>query len=60
MSSQIAEWIPVLEAQLAAGSISPVEYQLVKGTGWGAVIDGIKEMEAGKAAKKLAVRIVEE
>ena len=60
MSSQIAEWISISEAHLEEGSISPIEYQLVEGTGWGAVIDGIMKLKTEKTGKELAVRIVGE
>lgn len=56
VTKHIASWIPTFETHLAAGTLKPVEYQVVDGVGWESVIQGIKDLEAGKAAKKIVVR----
>lgn len=57
MTKNIANWIPRLEAYLEAGILKPIEYQLVDGVGWEKVIQGIHDLENGKAAKKIVVRV---
>jgi hypothetical protein len=60
VTKDIASWISTFETHLAAGTIKPVEYQLGNGVGWESVIQGIQDLEAGKAAKKIVVRTQEE
>ncbi|KAM0560091.1 hypothetical protein ACHAPJ_004051 [Fusarium lateritium] len=60
VTSDISGWISSLEAHLAAGTLKPLEYQIVDGVGWDKVIQGIKDFEGGKAAKKIVVRTQEE
>jgi hypothetical protein len=56
VTKDIASWIPTFEAHLAAGTLRPIEYQVVDGVGWESVIRGIQDLEGGKAAKKIVVR----
>jgi hypothetical protein len=56
VTKDIASWIPTFEAHLAAGTLKAIEYQLANGVGWESVIQGIQDLEAGKAAKKIVVR----
>ncbi|KAG7292856.1 hypothetical protein NEMBOFW57_002901 [Staphylotrichum longicolle] len=56
VTKDIASWIPTFETHLAAGTLKPIEYQVVDGVGWEKVIQGIQELESGKAAKKIVVR----
>jgi hypothetical protein len=56
VTKDIASWIPVFEAHLAAGTLKPIGYQVVDGVGWEKVIEGIRELEGGKAASKIVVR----
>ncbi|KAJ4258252.1 hypothetical protein NW762_008401 [Fusarium torreyae] len=60
VTSDISGWIPSLEAHLAAGTLRALEYQVVDGVGWDKVIQGIKDLEGGKGAKKIVVRTQEE
>lgn len=60
MTRDIAGWIPTFEKHIAAGTLKPVEYQVVEGVGWESVIQGIQDLESGKAPKKLVVRIQKE
>ncbi|KAK4129163.1 GroES-like protein [Parathielavia appendiculata] len=60
VTKEIASWIPTFETHLAAGTLKPIEYQLGDGVGWESVIRGIQDLEAGKAAKKIVVRIQDE
>ncbi|KAH6971113.1 chaperonin 10-like protein [Ilyonectria sp. MPI-CAGE-AT-0026] len=60
VTKNIASWIPRLEAYLEAGTLKPIEYQLVDGLGWEKVIQGIHDLENGKAAKKIVVRVQSE
>ncbi|KAF4965825.1 hypothetical protein FSARC_6418 [Fusarium sarcochroum] len=53
VTSDISGWIPALEAHLAAGTLKPLEYQVIDGVGWDKVIQGINDLEGGKAAKKI-------
>ena len=55
VTKDIASWISIFEAHLAAGTLKPVEYQVVDGVGWDKVIEGIQQQEAGPA-KKIIVR----
>lgn len=60
VTNAIASWIDTFETHLAAGTLVPLEYQLVAGVGWDKVIEGIQDLENGKAAKKIVVRTQEE
>lgn len=60
MTKNIASWIPRLEVHLEAGTLKPIEYQLVDGVGWEKIIQGIHDLENGKAAKKIVVRVQSE
>ncbi|CAM1506003.1 Fc.00g116400.m01.CDS01 [Cosmosporella sp. VM-42] len=60
VTRDIASWIPALEDHLAAGTLKPIQYEIVDGLGWGKVIQGIQDLESGKAVKKIVVRIQEE
>lgn len=57
MTRLIALWVSELEAHLAAGTLRPLEYQLVNVAGWEGVISGIQDLQAGRAAKKVVVKI---
>lgn len=58
VTAQLASWIPDLERHLADGAIRPLEYQLVAGEGWEAVIKAAEIFETGGGPeKKLVVRI---
>jgi hypothetical protein len=56
VTKDIVEWIPTLETHLAVGTLKPIDYQVVDGVGWDKVIQGIQELGAGKATKKIVVR----
>ncbi|KAL2137260.1 hypothetical protein VTI74DRAFT_4991 [Chaetomium olivicolor] len=56
VTRDIAGWIPTFEKHLASGTLKPLEYQVVDGVGWDKVIQGIRELEGGNTAKKIAVR----
>ncbi|KAJ4297319.1 hypothetical protein N0V88_004237 [Collariella sp. IMI 366227] len=56
VTKDIVYWIPTFEKHLATGTLKPLEYQLVDGSGWEKVIQGIQELEGGKAVKKIVVR----
>ncbi|KAH6989998.1 chaperonin 10-like protein [Ilyonectria destructans] len=60
VTKDIASWIPGFEAHLAAGTLKPIEYQVVEGVGWEKIIQGIQDLEKGKAAKKIVVRVQSE
>jgi hypothetical protein len=49
-----------LEGHFEAGTIKPLEYELVDGLGWGRLIGGIRQLEDGKVSKKLVVKVQEE
>ncbi|KAH6670926.1 chaperonin 10-like protein [Plectosphaerella plurivora] len=57
VTRDIASWVPGLEAHVAAGTLRPVEYQLSNVAGWEGVIQGIQDVEAGRAPKKIVVRV---
>lgn len=60
VTNAIASWINAFETHLAAGTLVPLEYQLAAGVGWEKVIEGIQDLENGKAAKKIVVKTQEE
>ena len=60
MTRSIAGWVPTFETHLAVGTLKRIEYQVVDGVGWDKVIQGIQELESGKATKKVVVRTQEE
>ena len=60
VTAHIASWIPDLEGHLASGALTPLEHQTQPGTGWEKVIEGIADFEAGKAARKIVVKVQEE
>ncbi|KAF5570800.1 zinc-binding alcohol dehydrogenase domain-containing protein [Fusarium phyllophilum] len=60
ITSNISNWIPLLEKQIAAGTLKPLEHHVIDGIGWEKVIQGIQDMEGGKIGKKIVVRTQEE
>ncbi len=60
VTANIASWIPDLEGHLASGALTPLEYQAQPGVGWEKVIEGIADFEAGKAARKIVVKVQDE
>ncbi|KAM0350620.1 hypothetical protein ACHAPU_003106 [Fusarium lateritium] len=60
VTADMVKYIPTLEKHLAAGTLKPLQHQEVDGVGWDRVIQGIQELEAGKAEKKIVVRTQEE
>ena len=50
-------FVPILEAHLAQGSLKPLDYEVVEGVGYEAVVEGIKRQEKGGLKKKLVVRV---
>ncbi|KAH7220294.1 chaperonin 10-like protein [Fusarium oxysporum] len=60
ITSNIANWIPLLEKHIAAGTLKPLEHHVADGVGWEKVIQGIQDMEGGKIGKKIVVRTQEE
>lgn len=60
VTRDIASWIPALEAHLAAGTLKPLEHQVVDGIGWEKLVEGIQLLESGRAERKLVVRTQEE
>jgi hypothetical protein len=60
VTAQLASWIPDLEKHIANGAIKPLEYQLVDGKGWEAVIRAADTFENGGAERKLVVRVQDE
>lgn len=60
VTNDITSWIPALETHLAAGTLKPIQYQVVDGMGWESVIQGIQDLENGKAQKKIIVRVQKE
>jgi len=59
-TANAASWIPTLEGHLEKGTLKPLEYEVVDGKGWDAVIKGVAQLEAGGTTKKLVVRIQDE
>lgn len=59
VSGLISSWIPALESHLASGKLRPLEYQAASGLGFDKVIEGIADLEAGKATKKIVVTVQE-
>ncbi|KAL1850974.1 hypothetical protein VTK73DRAFT_9568 [Phialemonium thermophilum] len=57
VTTAIASWIPDFEAHLEAGSLVPLEYDLAPGAGWEQVIASLGDLESGKSAKKIVVKI---
>ncbi|KPM45748.1 hypothetical protein AK830_g773 [Neonectria ditissima] len=60
VTSTISSLIPTFETHLAAGTLKPIQYQVVDGMGWDKVIEGIQDLESGKAAKKIVVKVQKE
>ncbi|KAK7424263.1 hypothetical protein QQX98_000531 [Neonectria punicea] len=60
VTSVITDMIPIFETHLAAGTLKPIQYQVTDGMGWDKVIEGIQDLENGKAAKKIVVRVQKE
>ncbi len=59
-TSDLASWIPLFEQHIANGALTPLEYEVVEGEGWDAVIWAVAALEAGKATKKLVAKIQDE
>ena len=60
VTSAIAQWIPTFEDLFAKGMLKPLEYQTVDGAGWDKVLLGLQDLQNGKAAKKIVVKVVDE
>ncbi|KAH7165460.1 chaperonin 10-like protein [Dactylonectria macrodidyma] len=60
VTNDIAGWIPTFETHLAVGTLKPIQYQVADGMGWDSVIQGIQDLEGGKALKKIVVRVQKE
>ncbi|KAF7554780.1 hypothetical protein G7Z17_g2678 [Cylindrodendrum hubeiense] len=60
VTKDIARWIPTFETHLATGTIKPTQYQVADGMGWETVIQGIQDLEDGKALKKIVARVQKE
>lgn len=60
MTEDITSWIQTFETHLAVGTLKPIQYQVADGMGWEAVIQGIQDLESGKAQKKIVVRVQKE
>lgn len=59
VTSETAKMIPLLEAHIADGTITPVECEMYKGVGWETLAKAIGYFEAGRASKKPIVRVQE-
>jgi hypothetical protein len=59
VTAQLTEWTPGLERHLAEGHIKPLEYELVQGKGWEAIVRAVQIFEKG-VDKKLVVRVQDE
>lgn len=58
VTSDVANLVPVLEAHIAAGAITPLAMELVPGSGWEAVIDGLGKLAKGGGSNaKLVVKV---
>jgi hypothetical protein len=57
ITAKVAEMVPVFQAHIDAGQLRPLDYHLVEGEGWEAIIAGIADMEAGKLPKKPVVKV---
>jgi hypothetical protein len=57
VSKNLAAWIPVLEEYINTGMIKPLEYEVMEGTGWEAVINAVNLFEAGKVKTKAVIRL---
>ncbi|KAK3368376.1 chaperonin 10-like protein [Podospora didyma] len=60
VTDQVAEMVRIFEGQIEAGGLRPLDYELAPGMGWDKVIEGIANLEAGKAIKKSVVKVQEE
>jgi len=56
ITAKIAEMVASFQRHIDAGQLRPLDYHLVAGEGWEAVITGIADMEAGKLPKKPVVK----
>jgi hypothetical protein len=56
ITAKIAEMVSVFQAHINTGQLLPLDYHLVDGEGWEAIIAGIADMEAGKLPKKPVVK----
>lgn len=60
VTNAVRAFVPAIEAHLAAGTLKPLEYELMDGVGYDAVVQAIKRQEKGGLAKKLVVRVKHE
>jgi len=56
ITAKIAEMVALFQAFISTGQLRPLDYHLVGGEGWDAIIAGIADMEAGKLPKKPVVK----
>ncbi|KAH8879603.1 GroES-like protein [Thozetella sp. PMI_491] len=59
-TKNMASWVPTFEGHIAAGTILPLDYELVDGEGLEKVIEAVALLEAGKFSKKLTVVVQQE
>jgi hypothetical protein len=57
VSRDIASWVEIFEGHLETGALKALDYHLVDGVGWQALIDAIAILESGKIPSKLVVKI---
>lgn len=60
VTSAIAQWIPTFETLFAKGILKPLACQVVDGVGWDKVLLGLQDLQNGKAAKKIVVKVVDD
>jgi hypothetical protein len=56
ITARIAEAVSAFQGLIDAGQLRPLDYHIVPGEGWEAVIGAIADMEAGKLPKKPVVK----
>lgn len=49
--------IPLLQGHVDSGAITPVEYEVYKGTGWDALAEAMTAFVEGKLKNKTVVRL---
>ncbi|CAH0005476.1 unnamed protein product [Clonostachys byssicola] len=57
VTDEATRMIPLLEGHIEYGAIVPVDCELYKESGWGALAEAIAYFQAGHAKKKLIVRV---
>ena len=60
ITAKVVEMVKAFEPYFESGELQALNYQLVDGKGWQAVVDALAAFEAGKFEKKAVIKVQDE